>query len=305
MTAMVRAAVVMAVYNGAARLEETLASITSQTLRDIEIVVVDDGSTDATGAILRNAARRDRRVVVITHTENRGLTHALIAGCATASAPVIARHDCGDVSRPARLARELALLESDPALAVAACEVDMIGPVGEPLFTTAHHQRDIRGSLLRDGLPAITSLPHHGAAMFRAAAYREAGGYRAQFRVAQDIDLWMRMAKLGGIAVVPEALYVARSDAGAISAKNRDEQLALTRIAIAIRDGGNEKALLAEAASIQPREGTNRDEAKRLYFIASCLRARGDARWRAYMREAWLRDRLHWRAALQLLTRWT
>src|SRR5438132_1427436 len=81
-----RVSVVMSVYNGAAHLRPTLDSIASQTLRDVEIIVVDDGSTDATGDILREAAGRDARIRIITQ-ENRGLTRALIRGCATATAP--------------------------------------------------------------------------------------------------------------------------------------------------------------------------------------------------------------------------
>ena len=96
---MVRLSVVMAVYNGAAKLARTLDSIAAQTMPDYECIVVDDGSTDDTSAILAQRAANDARIRVIRQ-ENQGLTRALIAGCAAARADLIARLDWGDASMP-------------------------------------------------------------------------------------------------------------------------------------------------------------------------------------------------------------
>ena len=87
----------MSVYNGASNLAATMDSILSQEGVEFEFIVVNDGSTDATGEILDDYARRDNRVRVI-HQENTGLTRALIRGCAAASGEFIARQDAGDVS---------------------------------------------------------------------------------------------------------------------------------------------------------------------------------------------------------------
>ena len=297
-----RLSLVMSIYNGGAHLVATLDSLLAQTFTDFELVAIDDGSTDGTLPILAVFARRDPRIRVITQ-ENRGLTRALILGCQEARAPIIARQDCGDVSRPERLARAAEALDSDAARVLVACEAEYVGPAGEPLYITSHHERDVRASLLGDGVDRITALPHHGAAAFRADAYRRAGGYREQFRVAQDVDLWIRLATLGDVFIDPQPLYVARTDPKAISAAHRDAQFALARIAIALRDGGDRDALLARAARIVPRRRPTRaDEARGLYFIGSCLRRRGDARWRGYVRRALARNPLHWRALVTLLT---
>jgi glycosyltransferase involved in cell wall biosynthesis len=296
-----RLSVVMSVFNGGADLAATLDSILAQTMRDFELIVIDDGSTDGTLPILADYARRDARIRLLTQP-NLGLTHALIRGCAEARAAVIARHDCGDRSRPERLARGVEVLERNPSLVLAACEVEYVGPEGELLYVTEHHKRDVRHSLLHDDVDTIIALPHHGTAMFRAQTYRSAGGYRQQFRVAQDIDLWIRLALLGEIFIDQEPLYVAHTNPRAISAGHRDAQFALARIAIALRDGGDGDVLLARAARIAPRRRPSRaDEARGLYFIGSCLRRRGDARWRGYMRRALMRNPLHWRALLTLL----
>jgi glycosyltransferase involved in cell wall biosynthesis len=295
-----RVSVVMSVFNGDAHLVETLDSLLGQTMGDFELIAIDDGSTDHTLPILVEYARRDQRVRVLTQT-NGGLTRALIRGCAEARAALIARQDSGDLSRPERLARGVAALEREPACVLEGCEAEYVGPAGELLYVTEHHRRDIRRSLLHDDLDRITSLPHHGTAIFRAEAYHRAGGYREQFRVAQDIDLWIRMAALGEIWIDPEPLYVARSEPRAISAAQRKAQFALASIAIALRDGGDRDTLLARAARVRPRRASRADEARGLYFIGSCLRRRGDPRWRGYVRRALRSNPLHWRALLLLL----
>src|SRR6185436_19167214 len=105
----------------------------------------------------------------------------------------------------------------------------------------------------------------------------------------QDLDLWVRLARLGRIAFVDDVLYEARIDVRAISSMNRNEQIELARLALAIRDHPEREAeLLAEASRIGPqtRRRTRRDDAKALYFIASCLRRERDTRWRGYAIQA-------------------
>ena len=269
--------VVMSVYNGATTLASTLDSILGQTLRDFECIVVDDGSTDDTPRILTAYSARDPRIRVIRQ-DNGGITRALIAGCEAAKSAVIARQDCGDLSRPERLERMLPLLET---CVVAASQVLYTGPNGEPLYTTAHSSKNVHHSLLHGDVGTIQSLPHHGSAVFRADAYRQSGGYRPQFYFAQDLDLWIRMAALGDFCITGDVLYEARIDAGAISSIHRREQVASAIISIALRDGGGS---LEDAAAIRParRPITRSERAKGLYFIASCLRRRSDPRWRGY-----------------------
>lgn len=270
-----RVSVVLPVYNGAASLGQTIETVLAQTMSDFELIIIDDGSTDATPSVL--GAYKDERIRVIRQ-ENGGITRALIAGCDAAKAGIIARQDSGDLSRPERLERMLPLLET---CVVAASQVAYSGPKGEALYTTSHTSKNVRYSLLHAGIGAIQSLPHHGSAIFRTDVYRRSGGYRPQFYFAQDLDLWIRMAALGDICITDDVLYEARIDVRAISSTHRREQVASAAIAIALRDGiGN----LADAAAIRPqrRAFTRSNQAKALYFIASCLRRRDDPRWRGY-----------------------
>src|SRR5437762_8108752 len=194
--------VVMSVYNGAATLRETLNSIVAQTDRDFEIIVVDDGSTDETPNILREYTN-----VQVIRQENAGLTRALIRGCGEARGEIIARHDCGDRSHPERLARQRALLRDGVVLTSSA--VRYVGPRGEYLYTVHANGDEVRNSLLHDSSKTIHAIPHHGSAMFMRDAYEAAGGYRASFRYAQDLDLWIRIARIGKIAIANDELYEA------------------------------------------------------------------------------------------------
>lgn len=294
-----RVSVVMSVYNGGAHLVATLDSLLAQTLTDFELIAIDDGSTDGTLPILATYARRDTRIRILTQ-ENRGLTRALIRGCAKAQAAVIARQDCGDLSRPERLARQLALLAAGVVLVSSATRV--VTPEGEVLFVTRLDGDEARRSLLRDDARRIKSIPHHGSAMFRRDAYLAAGGYREQFRIGQDLDLWVRLAPLGLIAIAEEELYQATAHPAAISSMSRKQQIDALRLIVAMRDGGDGPALLAAAERLRPMPRTARREAAGLYFIARCLRARRSGSAREYLLKAIRRNPLHWRAWASLLT---
>ncbi len=241
------------------------------------------------------ARTTDPRMRVITQP-NAGLTRALMRGCAEARADVIARHDCGDRSHPERFARQLTLLEH---ATVVSCATRFVDADGDLLYVARADGDDLRRSLLEDDAKHIHALPHHGSAMFRRDAYSRAGGYRAEFRVAQDLDLWIRIAQNGGtFAIADEVLYEATLDARSISGVARDAQVALTEIAVALRDGHGS---LAAATAVAPASVTPRGEAAALYFIGKCLLQQGNRKGLRYLREAVRKNPRHVRAWLSLL----
>lgn len=282
--------VVMSVYNGASTLEETLRSILEQQdAPRFEFIVIDDGSTDGTGALLDAWASRDSRLRVI-HQPNGGLTRALVRGCSLARGAFIARQDCGDVSLPHRLARQWRIMRAHPNAALTACAVQFIGPRGERLFVS---QRP--GESLHDGLGVLDVArmhgpPHHGAAMFSRAAYESAGGYRPFFAVAQDIDLWLRLRELGTCIGDEEIGYVARVEAGGISALRRDDQFKFAQVAVecarARSAGRNDASLLIPPPLATGPRDPRVEKARFLYFVGSCLSNSDRAAARRYFWES-------------------
>ena len=102
--------VVMPVYNGEAFIVDAVRSILAQTLRDFELIVVDDGSTDKTAELLAAERSADARLVVHTQPSNMGFRTALNTGCALARGAFVACMDADDVSLSDRLERQVAFL---------------------------------------------------------------------------------------------------------------------------------------------------------------------------------------------------
>jgi len=303
--------VVMSVYNAGDGLRKTLDALEAQTETDFELVVVDDGSTDASGKILDALAARDGGVRVL-HQENRGLTHALIAGCAAARGAFIARQDAGDVSFPRRLEKQRAVLATNPDLAFVSCWTELVGPQDEHLTVLKGRGR-ARAPLsildARERWSVVDGPSSHPSVMFRRDAYERAGGYRAEFYFGQDWDLWYRLAAFGKFQMIEEVLYAARVGPNDLStgARRTQAQIAqLSRAALEARlRGESDAAIVAQAASIRPpRRPSRYRRAGGFYFIGEALRQNGDARARRYFREAIAASPLYWRAWLRYAQSW-
>jgi hypothetical protein len=300
---------VLPVYNAAPLLPGTIDSILAQTDREFELIVVDDGSTDATPQLLASYAGRDPRVRIVTQA-NAGITRALIAGCKAARGKYIARHDAGDLSHPSRLAVQRAMLDANAEVAFVSCWTQITGPELEPLYLvrgTGIAAQPARVLDVEHPLSVIDGPTHHGSVVFRRDSYERAGGYRPEFYYGQDWDLWHRLAAIGKFQMAQEVLYTARITPGSISAsaKAGQEEIAIhTHDAVRARARGESDAPYVERAS---RVGPVRSSASRcakargLYFIGEALRRNRDARCRRYLREAALTCPLMVRAWLRLL----
>lgn len=282
---------VMGIYNGATYLERSLDSALAEDAVDLELVLVDDGSTDRTPQILEDYAGRDPRIRVIRQA-NVGLTRALVRGCAEARAELIVRQDADDLSVPGRFAMQAAELAAHPQLALVTSWVECIGPRDEVLYTNASSMSDEEAtSALLKGLHG----PVHGSVMFRRALYEQAGGYRPAFRYAQDSDLWRRLAHRGLMGCVRKVLYRSRVHSGAISASRARLQEEFDRLARACCDarlaGRDEAPFLEAAEELSHRLVLDKPSPQSVaYFIGRCLLVRRDPRARPYLLQA-LRER--------------
>ncbi len=198
-----RLSVLMAVHDARRYLDACLRSIFGQTFADFEFIVVDDGSTDGSRRILEKWARRDARLRLIAR-ENRGLTPSLNEALAAARGEYVARMDADDVSLPRRFELQVDYLDRHADCVAVGGEVLMVDPEGWPIGLRGHaltHEEIDRRLLAANG-GALT----HPVATMRADALRKIGGYREQFVVAQDLDLFLRLAEVGRLANLPEVL---------------------------------------------------------------------------------------------------
>ncbi len=294
LTAVPEVSVVMSVYNGASALPTTLQSVLDQQGCNFEFIVVNDGSADASGAILDECAAGDARLRVI-HQTNTGLTRALIRGCEAAHGEFIARQDCGDISLPGRLAAQVEVLRSQPDVAMVACGTRFVGPAGELLHDVTSKGEALQTGLARLNVRKIKGPPHHGGTMFRRTTYQAVGGYRQPFVVAQDIDLWLRLSEQGKCLGQEQLGYEASVEAGSISGRRRSEQFRLAELAIDCalvrRKGQDEQAVLesfAKAPFAPTKKGpvTSGERARFYYFVGSCLRGSNPPAARHYFRRA-------------------
>jgi glycosyltransferase involved in cell wall biosynthesis len=209
---MPQVSVVIPVRDGEQFLAEALDSVLAQTLSDLEVVVVDDGSTDGTPAILAEVARRDPRLRVLRQ-EPGGLTVALNAGCSLATAPLIARMDGDDVMLPDRLARQAAYLVEHPEVAVLGGGIVLVDEAGTEIDREAGRS-DLR-LLERNELT-------HATVVVRADAFRTLGGYR--FDQAEDYDLWLRFEERYGVTALPDPVIRYRLHPGQFSVTKLERQ---------------------------------------------------------------------------------
>jgi glycosyltransferase involved in cell wall biosynthesis len=299
--------VVMSVYNGATDLCRSVDSILSQEGVKLELIVVDDGSTDYSPNILKEYANSDERVRVISQ-ENQGLTRALIVGCAAARGQYIARQDSGDVSLSGKLAKLLEVLTRTPDASFASCSTRYVGPKGEHLYEVSRDPTNATARLLTLSLDEIQGPSSHPSTMFSRSLYESVGGYRSAFYFAQDLDLWIRLAEHGRYVVVPEVLYQASFSFASISGIYRKEQIETAEIILECarlrRSGLSEAPALREAALIRPgskRKTDRLQRAKALYFIGECLNKRGDPQARNYFRQAVHAFPLHLKSLARLV----
>ncbi len=191
----------MAVYNGGLFLRPAVDGILNQTYRDFEFVIVDDGSADNTGAILRSYD--DPRLMLISNTHNLGQTRSLNVALRVSRGEFIARQDADDLSLPGRLEAQVRYLDAHAACGVVGTVADWIDEHGtvSAQFPTVFTNAEIQETLL------AYCCVVHGTALIRREALEAIGYYNEDWVESQDYELWLRISEVWDIVNLAMVLY--------------------------------------------------------------------------------------------------
>ena len=192
----------MSVYNGEKTLGKAIDSILSQTYTDYEFIICDDASSDTTWSILERYRASDDRIVLISHSENKGLGASLNDCLEIARGDYIARQDADDVSKPERLERTFRYLE-ETGCPYVACGLYVFDDSG--VFSKRLFEEKVTKHTLAKKNPFF-----HPTMIFRREALEIVGGYRVveETKRTEDYDLVMRLAAEGLIGQnLQEYLY--------------------------------------------------------------------------------------------------
>ena len=209
---MLKITVLMSVYNGEKYLHQAIGGILSQTFKDFELLIINDGSTDKTGEILQSY--HDPRTKIINNKENIGLTKSLNKGLRLARGEYIARQDADDVSHPQRLEQQAAYFKAHSDIALLGTWGKVINQNGETIREVCLSNNPF---LLKWRL-LFTNQIIHSSVMFNKKKICALGGYDPHLTYSQDYDLWLRIMDRYKIALLPQILTYRREHFSDISA---------------------------------------------------------------------------------------
>lgn len=203
--------VLMPARNAGPYVAAAVGSILAQTVTDLEVICIDDGSTDDTLAVLRRVADEDARVRVVDQGP-RGLVATRNHTVQLARGRFLAINDADDLSTPDRLERQLALLGACPRVGAVGSYMRYLRASGPAdLWTTPTEPEEIRERVLE------RVCVSHGTMLVRREALEAVGGYRAHLAPSEDADLELRLSERCDLANIPLPLYLYRMHGGQAS----------------------------------------------------------------------------------------
>jgi len=194
--------IALPVHRAPGTLSRAVGCLTRQTLADLEILIVLNGSDDETNDAAATLARGDSRIRMI-RLPQANLSNALNAALRESRTDFVARMDADDECAPDRLERQVAAMTERSNLAALGCAWMQLAPDGDlrAIMRPPADPREARWRLLT-GNPFA-----HGSMLLRRKDILSAGGYDTRRTRAQDLDLWLRLSRRNAIAAIPEALY--------------------------------------------------------------------------------------------------
>ena len=210
--------VLLPVYNGARFLAEAIKSVLLQAFKDFELLVVDDGSTDGSSAILESFA--DSRIRVIKNEKRQKLAGALNRGIEYARGTYIARMDADDVCMPERLGTQVRFMESHPEIGMCGCWIRAIGdhPSSGTIFKFPETHEEIKASLLFDN-----PFAHPSMILRKNLLDKHNLHFDGSYYPAEDYELWARALECFPSANIGQVLLQYRLHANSMTLSGQPE----------------------------------------------------------------------------------
>jgi len=186
--------VMMPVHNGGPYLRAAVESILAQTLSNLKLLIIDDGSQDGSGALLQELADADARIELIRR-EKRGQVATRNELLQRAQTEFVACADADDISLPTRLARQLSIMKQDPELVALGCQLQVIDKDGRII---GELRRKTGAAKVREAFLRGTAISQPSC-MLRRSALLAIGGYRECYAHAEDYDMFLCIAEIGKV----------------------------------------------------------------------------------------------------------
>lgn len=197
--------VIIPAFNAADTITRALDSVRDQNVPSIEVIVIDDGSMDATVEIVTANIREDENIRLVRLQKNSGVSAARNAGIQIAQGRYLAFLDADDTWLPNKLCKQIDVMEKDPAVTLVSCNSQLISEAGHAVKEGHRNRPPIEGYdawktlLIYNFLPTPTVLT-------RTALVKEIGGFDESLAVGEDLDLWIKLGIRGKITVLKEIL---------------------------------------------------------------------------------------------------
>ena len=212
--------VILPVFNGGPYLRPAVRSVLGQRGCDLELILIDDGSTDGSAEVCRGF-EGDGRVRVVVR-ENRGFAATLNEGMGLASSELIGRMDCDDLCLPGRFERQVDYMKAHPDVTLLGAGYWFIDAAGRRIRTFVPPADDAE---LQRQMLAGTNPFCHPATVFRKRPALDAGGFDGSYQPAEDLDLFLKLGEAGPVACLPDVLLEYRQHPASMSATEQGEQV--------------------------------------------------------------------------------
>ena len=219
----------MSVHNEDSYINESINSITNQTYKNFEFLILDDASTDNTNRIIKSIMKTDKRISLYENKEKKGLTKNLNFLIKKSKFEIIARMDADDISDKNRFKKQINFLIHNPKYGlVSTCghHIDDKSNIIKPIV------RPLRGNYFIKKRLKISNCIIHGSVMLRKDLLDKIGGYDANLMHAQDYDLWLRLNQVCKFYCIRERLFKVRIHKKSISHNNSELQLICAAIGL-------------------------------------------------------------------------